>query len=223
MTDEKPDAVVGEMDQPQASDSQCPVDHGRIPPVEGNANQEWWPRGLNLQILYRNAPQANPDPDGKAGDWAPIPRAEEERRDDARGRSAALVVEGSLQIAAAVEHADDCHRFRLHDEGDRDATLEPDRAEARPQSAAIGAAHREINKTGAARLDARHVRGGSRRARPLGDACGKSAEVSPRLGQEVEPPRHSRRSSTVPPCSARSSAKTSSAGIARLGSAFQAS
>jgi catalase-peroxidase len=53
------------MDQPQASDvqGQCPVDHGRIPPVEGNANQEWWPQALNLQILYRNTPQANPDPD----------------------------------------------------------------------------------------------------------------------------------------------------------------
>jgi catalase-peroxidase len=66
VTDEqKPDAVVGEMDQPQASDDQgkCPVDHERIPPVEGNANQEWWPQALNLQILYRNTPQANPDPD----------------------------------------------------------------------------------------------------------------------------------------------------------------
>jgi catalase-peroxidase len=66
VTDEQePDAVVGQMDQPQASEVQgtCPVDHGRIPPVEGNANQEWWPQALNLQILYRNTPQANPDPD----------------------------------------------------------------------------------------------------------------------------------------------------------------
>jgi catalase-peroxidase len=64
VTDEQtPDAVVGEMDQPQASDVQggCPVH--RIAPVEGNANQEWWPQALNLQILYRNTPQANPDPD----------------------------------------------------------------------------------------------------------------------------------------------------------------
>jgi catalase-peroxidase len=62
---QEPDAVVGQMDEPQASDVQgeCPVDHGRIPPVEGNANQEWWPQALNLQILYRNTPQANPDPD----------------------------------------------------------------------------------------------------------------------------------------------------------------
>ncbi len=62
---QEPDAVVGQMDEPQASEVQgeCPVDHGRIPPVEGNANQEWWPQALNLQILYRNTPQANPDPD----------------------------------------------------------------------------------------------------------------------------------------------------------------
>jgi len=62
---QEPDAVVGEMDEPQASDGQaeCPVDHRRIPPVEGNANQEWWPEALNLQILYRNTPQADPDPD----------------------------------------------------------------------------------------------------------------------------------------------------------------
>ena len=62
---EEPDAVVGQMDEPQASEVQgeCPVDHGRIPPVEGNANQEWWPQALNLQILYRNTPEANPDPD----------------------------------------------------------------------------------------------------------------------------------------------------------------
>jgi catalase-peroxidase len=61
---QEPDAVVGQMDQPQASDREgkCPVDHGRIAPVEGNANQEWWPQALNLQILYRNTPQANPDP-----------------------------------------------------------------------------------------------------------------------------------------------------------------
>ena len=66
MTDEQePDAVVGQMDEPQASEvgGECPVDHGRIPPVEGNANQEWWPQALNLQILYRNTPQANPDPE----------------------------------------------------------------------------------------------------------------------------------------------------------------
>ena len=62
---QEPDAVVGEMDEPQGSETQggCPVDHGRIAPVEGNANQEWWPQALNLQILYRNTPQANPDPD----------------------------------------------------------------------------------------------------------------------------------------------------------------
>jgi catalase-peroxidase len=54
------------MDEPQASQDQgkCPVDHGRIAPVAGNPNQEWWPEQLNLEILRRNAAEADPlDPD----------------------------------------------------------------------------------------------------------------------------------------------------------------
>ena len=40
----------------------CPVAGGRLNyPVEGgNANREWWPTQLNLQILKKNPPAANP-------------------------------------------------------------------------------------------------------------------------------------------------------------------
>jgi catalase-peroxidase len=58
---QEPDAVVGQMDEPQASEeAKCPVAHGRIAPVAGDANQEWWPGRLNLQILHRNPIQGNP-------------------------------------------------------------------------------------------------------------------------------------------------------------------
>jgi catalase-peroxidase len=62
----EPNSIEGQMDEPQASETQaeCPVAHGRIRPVAGDANQEWWPARLNLQILHRNTPEANPlDPD----------------------------------------------------------------------------------------------------------------------------------------------------------------
>jgi catalase-peroxidase len=62
----EPNAVFGQMDEPQASEEEakCPVAHGRIRPTAGDANQEWWPAGLNLQPLYRNVAEANPlDPD----------------------------------------------------------------------------------------------------------------------------------------------------------------
>ena len=62
----EPNAVFGQMVEPQASEEEpkCPVAHRRIKPTAGDANQEWWPASLNLQILYRNAAEANPlDPD----------------------------------------------------------------------------------------------------------------------------------------------------------------
>jgi catalase-peroxidase len=62
----EPDAVFGQMDEPQASEEQgkCPVAHGRPSPTVGNANHEWWPAALNLEMLRRNAQEANPlDPD----------------------------------------------------------------------------------------------------------------------------------------------------------------
>jgi len=58
----EPNAVFGQMDEPQASEEEpkCPVADGRIRPTAGDANQEWWPASLNLQVLYRNAAEANP-------------------------------------------------------------------------------------------------------------------------------------------------------------------
>jgi len=57
-----PHAVAGLMDEPQASEDQakCPFVDGRIRPTAGDSNQEWWPASLNLQILHRNAVEANP-------------------------------------------------------------------------------------------------------------------------------------------------------------------
>ena len=54
----QPDAVVGEMNEPEAK---CPVDHGRAPlPAEGGGNRTWWPKRLNLKILAKNPEVANP-------------------------------------------------------------------------------------------------------------------------------------------------------------------
>ncbi|HET9125095.1 MAG TPA: catalase/peroxidase HPI, partial [Solirubrobacteraceae bacterium] len=64
--EQDPNAVFGEMDAPQASEEQakCPFVEGRIRPTAGDPNQEWWPGSLNLQVLHRNAAEANPlDPD----------------------------------------------------------------------------------------------------------------------------------------------------------------
>ena len=55
---EKPDAVVGEMNEPETGG--CPV-HGRAPyPAEGGTSGGWWPGRLNLKILAKNPPAANP-------------------------------------------------------------------------------------------------------------------------------------------------------------------
>ncbi|MFF5352056.1 catalase/peroxidase HPI [Saccharopolyspora hirsuta] len=40
---------------------QCPVAHGRAPhPTQGGGNRQWWPNRLNLKILAKNPPVANP-------------------------------------------------------------------------------------------------------------------------------------------------------------------
>jgi catalase-peroxidase len=59
---EHADAVVREMNEPEASDeAKCPVVSGRRPyPVEGGSNRDWWPNQLNLKILRKNPPVANP-------------------------------------------------------------------------------------------------------------------------------------------------------------------
>ena len=59
---EKPDAVVGEMNEPEASDeARCPVASGRRPyPAEGGSNRDWWPNQLNLKILRKHPAVADP-------------------------------------------------------------------------------------------------------------------------------------------------------------------
>ncbi|GAA0504438.1 catalase-peroxidase [Saccharopolyspora subtropica] len=56
---ESPDAVVGE--SKEESGGRCPVAHGRAPhPTQGGGNTQWWPNRLNLKILAKNHPAANP-------------------------------------------------------------------------------------------------------------------------------------------------------------------
>ncbi|WP_190812768.1 catalase/peroxidase HPI [Saccharopolyspora pogona] len=58
MTDST-DAVVDEAQEESAG--QCPVAHGRAPhPTEGGGNRQWWPNRLNVKILAKNPPVANP-------------------------------------------------------------------------------------------------------------------------------------------------------------------
>ena len=54
------DAVEGEINDPSAVE-QCPVAHGGLTdPLQGDANQEWWPQRLNLKVLAKNPAVANP-------------------------------------------------------------------------------------------------------------------------------------------------------------------
>jgi catalase-peroxidase len=52
------DAVEGEINDPSAA--QCPVAHGLTDPLQGDANQDWWPHRLNLKVLAKNPAVANP-------------------------------------------------------------------------------------------------------------------------------------------------------------------
>jgi catalase-peroxidase len=53
------DAVVH--DAEAGSESRCPVAHGRLPhPTQGGGNHRWWPNRLNLKILAKNPPAADP-------------------------------------------------------------------------------------------------------------------------------------------------------------------
>ena len=62
------DAVEGEINDPSAAE-QCPVAHGGLTdPLQGDANQEWWPQRLNLKVLAKNPTVANPL--GEAFDYA---------------------------------------------------------------------------------------------------------------------------------------------------------
>ncbi len=61
---EKPDAVVGEMNQESPEDREraegCTVGQRAAHPTEGGGNQAWWPHRLNLKILAKNPTVANP-------------------------------------------------------------------------------------------------------------------------------------------------------------------
>ena len=54
----KPDAEVGEMNEPEAA--KCPVAHDRSTRPGGTSNEEWWPNRLNLKMLAKNPAVANP-------------------------------------------------------------------------------------------------------------------------------------------------------------------
>lgn len=56
------DAEVREMNEDQPEAGGCPVAHGggRPHPTQGDANRQWWPKSLNLKILAKNQPVANP-------------------------------------------------------------------------------------------------------------------------------------------------------------------
>ncbi|MEV6604506.1 catalase/peroxidase HPI [Kutzneria sp. NPDC051319] len=55
---DKPDAVVGEMNDPSAGG--CPVTGRFKHPTEGGVNSDWWPNQLNLKILRKHPAVANP-------------------------------------------------------------------------------------------------------------------------------------------------------------------
>ena len=56
---DKPDAEVGEMNDPV--ERGCPVAHDHAPhPTQGGDNSGWWPNRLNLKILAKNPAVANP-------------------------------------------------------------------------------------------------------------------------------------------------------------------
>jgi catalase-peroxidase len=57
---EKPDAEVGEMNEPEDRGG-CPIAHDRAPhPTQGGGNRGWWPDRLNMRILAKNPAVGNP-------------------------------------------------------------------------------------------------------------------------------------------------------------------
>jgi catalase-peroxidase len=64
---ENHDPLVTEDETPEAAEvtggasaEGCPVVHGRVDPTQGDANSQWWPNRLNLKILAKNPPAADP-------------------------------------------------------------------------------------------------------------------------------------------------------------------
>ena len=61
MSENHPDAVVREMNEPEDAQRQCPVaSTRRAYPAEGGSNRDWWPNQLNLKILRKHSDVANP-------------------------------------------------------------------------------------------------------------------------------------------------------------------
>jgi len=58
LVSDKPDAVVGEMNDETAGG--CPVTGRFKHPTEGGSNHDWWPNQLNLTILRKHPDVANP-------------------------------------------------------------------------------------------------------------------------------------------------------------------
>ncbi|MFF9275469.1 catalase/peroxidase HPI [Streptomyces griseosporeus] len=57
---ENPDAIVTDP-KDEGEGGGCPVAHGRaLHPTQGGGNRQWWPERLNLKILAKNPPVANP-------------------------------------------------------------------------------------------------------------------------------------------------------------------
>jgi len=68
---ENHDPVPVEGPTPEAASEEaggCPVVHGLTDPTSGDPNRDWWPNRLNLKILAKNPPVANPL--GEAFDYA---------------------------------------------------------------------------------------------------------------------------------------------------------
>src|SRR5882762_950508 len=60
LVSDKPDAVVGEMNE-ETGDGKCPFPAARPNhPTEGAGNRVWWPNQLNLSILRKHPAVANP-------------------------------------------------------------------------------------------------------------------------------------------------------------------
>src|ERR1700749_2102582 len=60
---DSPNAVVGEINEPAGDKTPVPDGHVKHP-TEGGSNRDWWPDQLNLKILRKHQPAANPMDEG---------------------------------------------------------------------------------------------------------------------------------------------------------------
>ena len=59
MTEQDHQTREADMNTEQAGG--CPVAHGRMShPTEGSTNDRWWPESLNVKILRKHHPSADP-------------------------------------------------------------------------------------------------------------------------------------------------------------------